>query len=65
VGHHLPSEDEDGLLDVIGHPESMVLPDLLSEPVVEAKVLVNQETSHFYLLSLVIPKIMPKKMNQA
>jgi hypothetical protein len=48
MGHHLPSENEDGLLDVIGHPESMVLPDFLSEPVVEAKVLVNQKASHFY-----------------
>jgi hypothetical protein len=48
--HYLPSKDEDGLLDVIGHPESMVLSNSLSQPVVEAKVLVNQKTSHLAFL---------------
>lgn len=48
MGHRLPSKDEDGLLDVMGYPESMVLPDLLSQPVIEAKVFVNQIASHFF-----------------
>jgi hypothetical protein len=48
VGHYLPSENKDGSLDFICYPESMVLPDFLSEPVVEAKVLVNQKASHSY-----------------
>jgi hypothetical protein len=64
VWHHLPSEDKDGLFDGTGYPESMVLSNPLSQPVVEAKVLVNQKASHFDLLSLLIPKIMPNAVGQ-
>ena len=50
VGYHLPSKDEDSLFDTIYHPKGMVLSDPLSQPVVEAKVLVNQKASHLFSL---------------
>jgi hypothetical protein len=58
----LPSKDENGLLYVAGYPKSGFLPDSLSEPVIKAEVLVNQETSHLVLLFPDITKTMPDEV---
>ena len=45
-------KDEDGSLDVMGYPESLLLPDPLPEPVAQAKILIDQIASHSVLLGL-------------
>jgi hypothetical protein len=62
VWHLFPSKDENSLLYVVGYPKSGFLPESLSEPVIEAKVLINQEASHFSLLVLDITKTMPDEL---
>ena len=41
-----PSKDQDGPLDLTGHPEGLPLADSVPEPVTETKVLINQVASH-------------------
>ncbi len=61
IWHHLPSKDEEGPLDVIGHPEGSFLSSPLSQPVIEAKVLVNQEASHLFSLGFKSGKRSPQE----
>ena len=45
-----PFENEDSLFNDICYENSFLLPDSLSNPVIEAKVLVNQKASHCFFV---------------
>jgi hypothetical protein len=62
VWHLFSSKDENSLLDVVGYPKGEFLSDSLSEPIIEAKVFVNQETSHFFPLFPDITKTVPDEV---
>lgn len=45
-----PSENEENLFDATRYPQGFLLPDASSEPVIEAKVFVDQVASHRSIL---------------
>ncbi len=45
----LSAEDEDDLLNLIRHSKGPLLPNFFSEPIIEAKIFVNQNTYHTFI----------------
>ena len=41
-----PSEDQDGPLDLVSHPEGLRLADSVPQPVTETEVFIDQVASH-------------------